>query len=77
MRFTPTQQRILDILSDGMPHHRSELHRCLNDDMSSTKVLRGHIYLLREKLLKRGENILCEYFKGSFMYRHVRLISKD
>lgn len=59
VRFTPTQQRIMDLLSDGQPHGRTELHGCLRDSLSEVQTIENHISHLRKVLRPRGEDIIC------------------
>ena len=78
IRYTPTEQKILDILADGRPHSREELKKLLPDgEMNGKKALPGHITNLRKKLNPIGESVLCELHKRQIHYRHVRLISTD
>lgn len=72
--YTPTQKRILQVLSDGQPHSRYELKDCLNDELVEMRVLAVHLSKLR-KALPTGETIVCELFKRGIHYRHVRLIT--
>ena len=74
-KFTPTEQRILAILADGMAHTRQELHGCLYDELGGPGNLRVHICNIRKKLLRVGQTILCELYRGSPHYRHVRLLA--
>ena len=73
--FTPTQQRLLAVFGDGLPHTRKELHACLGDELTSPATLRCHIHLLRKKLRPKGQDILIEFVKHSLHYRHVRLLA--
>jgi hypothetical protein len=77
--FTPTEQRILEVLRDGGNHFRPELLRCLNGKGEDSVCDRGaivsvqqHIVNLRKKLLPIGQNIVCVYDAGRFGYRQVR-----
>lgn len=72
--FTPTQQAILDVLSDGEGHSTRELHGCLPDELTDLKQVRGHIFNLRKKLRPEGQDILCVMQMGRFYYRWVRLL---
>ena len=77
-RYTPTQCRILAVLSDGQLHSRDELFACLNDDMTNLTCLRVHLAYLRKKMAEIGETIKTVKFhtKGpGNWYQHVRLIS--
>lgn len=71
--FTPTERRILNVLADGLPHRREELHACLPDELGAVANVYMHVTNLRRKLAKRGEAILCEFYLGSYYYRHVLL----
>lgn len=72
--YTPTQQRILEVLEDGKRHSRKELLQCLNDEMTGRGVLNSHLHLLRQKLRPRGTDIICELHNRSIGYRWVRLL---
>lgn len=76
MTFTPTEQRILELLADGLPHTRKELMSCLFDELSSQGALRVRLCNLNIKLERRGQRVVCELRKGVF-YRHVRLLASD
>lgn len=71
--FTPTEQRILDVLSDGKSHIRAELLRCL-DDLSIESSVRPHLMRLRAKLRLRGETIVRVWVQRRCEYQHVRLV---
>lgn len=76
MEFTPSEKRVLGVLSDGFPHTKDELLPCL--DYSRTHNALGQkMFHLKKKLQKRGETILCEYYFQKYMYRHVRLLCKS
>lgn len=73
-KFTPTQQRIVDLLSDGKPHTRKELHGCLWDELASRSMIKYHLCHIRKVLRPRGEDILCLYLNRTYQYQHVKLI---
>lgn len=74
--FTPTEGRIIDLLSDGLPHHRKELMALLNDDRAEYKTLSVHIFRMRQKLRPHGQDITTEVGRGyKIMFRHVRLLA--
>lgn len=76
-KFTPTQQRIMDVLADGKPHHKSELHECLFDDMAVDKddSVSKHIIQIRKKLNPDGYDIVTNMRNRKCYYMHVRLLS--
>lgn len=69
--FTKTQQALINLLSDGHPHTRSELHDLCGP--SSLKNVRCHLSMIRKKL-PRGEDIVCRIVNRRICYQHVRLI---
>ena len=73
--YTPTERRMLELLRDGLPHSREDLHSCLDDDLSQLTAIQYHLSRIRGKLSLIGEDIICEYYKRSFYYRHVRLLT--
>lgn len=73
--FTPTQQRILMVLADGLRHTKEELFPCLYDELGSIENVKDHISRMRKKLQPRGEDILCEVYYNRLYYRHVRLLA--
>lgn len=72
--FTPTEKRILELLSDGRPHKRQEVHACLDDDLASLKSITPHISRIRRKINTQGEEIVCVARERSYYYQHVRLL---
>lgn len=78
--FTPTQQKILDVLSDGLAHLREELHACLPDELGPLKNVQNHITAIRRRLRPKGQDIVCVISNRGIRYMHVRLLvplSKD
>ena len=75
--FTPTEKRILTVLSDGQAHRREELHKCLPDELAALEAIQPHISRLRKKLSPVGEDIICTLKARQIHYQHVRLISSS
>lgn len=73
--FTPTETKLLNVLSDGQAHTREELRVCLTDELVGPKALSVHIYRIRKMLNTRGETIVCEFRYRKYYYRHVRLLA--
>lgn len=73
-KFTTTELRILQLLADGRPHKRKEIHACLEDELAEMKAIRFHIMNIRRKL-PRSETVVCEVFGSTICYRHVRLLA--
>jgi len=72
--FTPTQSKILQVLSDGLPHKFEELQAVLPDNLSDRKTLSNHLSGIRIRLRPRGEDIICQFILRQRQYRHVRLL---
>ena len=72
--FTPTEHRMLELLSDGLRHTREELHACLFDDLAELASIQPHICRIRKRLVGRGEDILCVARNQTYFYQHVRLL---
>lgn len=73
-RFTATEKKIIDVLSDGLPHRREELHACLPDELGDRINLNLHISNIRKKIVGRGEDIVCQLRNRRIHYRHVRML---
>lgn len=70
-KFTPVERRILEVLSDGKDHTKTELHGCLNDDMGPKSNVSVHVFNIRKKIQPHGQDIVCVYYKRKWLYRHV------
>lgn len=57
---TPTQQRMLALLSDGNAHTVHELRDCLFDEMGELSNVRAHVSGLRRRVEPLGLVIVCE-----------------
>ena len=73
-KFTPTEQRILDLLADGGMHTREEMYSCLDDDLASPTAIRFHLSNMRKKLNPSGYDISCAERNGG-AYRLVQTLS--
>lgn len=72
--LTSTEQRIYDMLCDGLPHSRVEIHTCLPDNLSEITAIQFHLSKIRQKL-PPGQAILIEHKSRSVHYRLVRLLN--
>ena len=57
-KFTKTEQAILDVLGDGVPHAKAEVHACLPDELGEMNNIHRHITAIRKKL-PNGLAIAC------------------
>jgi len=74
-KFTKTEQAILDVLGDGVPHLKAELHACLPDELGDISNIRRHISAIRKKLPAPLE-IACvvrDRRHKYLLYRHLRM----
>lgn len=72
-RLTPTQLKLLRLLSDGRPHTPEELQSLCPDDMTGS--VRMHVSNLRKFLQPRGEDIVCVLgFQRRIYYRRVIVV---
>lgn len=77
--FTPTQQRIMDVMSDGLPHTSRELiKRCLNDEDQPVEHMKVMIFNLRKRLPE--SQVIIGETRGQgqpFTYRLARVLKTD
>lgn len=66
-----SKKAILELLSDGRPHTREDLHECCGP--SSIAVVRVHVHNLRKEL-PSNEDIVCRTINGKTHYQHVLLL---
>ena len=76
-KFTPTHQAMLDVLADGRPHLRKELHACLPDELGPPTNIHAHLTAIRKMLRPKGQDIICTLVNGRICYRHVRLLASQ
>jgi predicted ArsR family transcriptional regulator len=80
-KLTPTEQRIIDMLSDGIGHTVDEIKNCLYDVIGAESVtVRMHLSNINKKILPRYE-VVCIKNKGrpakglQAIYRLMRTIN--
>ena len=74
-KYTPTQKRILHVLSDGLSHTKEELKGCLWDELCDVdSTLENHISQIRKRLPKGQDIISKRRPDGSWGYSHVRVV---
>lgn len=77
MHYTPIEQRIIDLLSDGLPHERNDVleHVGMRDTEYTLHNLAVSIMRLRPKIRAMGQEIVTEHRRNGIAYRHVILLS--
>lgn len=72
--FTTTQLKMLDVLRDGEPHHKRELHACLPDDLAAMNAVHFHISTIRNLIRDAGYLIMIQFQGYTAMYRLVKTV---
>lgn len=74
----PIEQKLIDILSDGLPHSVEQLKLCLTDgEYSSIDSLYVQIVNLRKVLKSRGRDVRPQRIDGVSHYRMVRFLNDE
>lgn len=74
-KFTTTQLKLLEALEDGLPHHRDELQGKLPDELAGRNALANMLCEMRKLMRPQGHDVICEWYRKNFHYRHVRLLA--
>ena len=75
--FTPTQQKIMNLLSDGEPHGKIDIYNCLPYELGQLNSVHRHLTHIRRKLKPKGEGILCVIVNRKLAYRYVAFRGKS
>lgn len=69
----------MDVLGDGKPHTREELfEKCIDDQLSSERVLTFHMVYLRRKMRLLGGDISKYKQPGGFRgYQFSRIVDQS
>ena len=73
-QFTPTQRKIMDVLSDGEMHSITQLHGCLPDELGSVENVQPHLTAIRKYIRTVGQDITSVKIDDTIYYRLVRKI---
>lgn len=76
MHFSPTQQRIVDLLSDGLLHSKEEIYGMLLT-ANSVNHIQMHISNIRRVLRPHGQDIICRQRGDSAHYCLVRYLNRQ
>ena len=77
-RLPPQQQRMYDLLKDGLPHSLQELHGCLHDELGAMVNAQVAISFLRRRIRPVGLEVVCQRNNGAQpTYRLVRVIQGE
>ena len=74
VKLPPIQQRLMDILGDGLVHKKKQLLACI-DEQADINSLKQHIHKLRT-ILRRESALDIMAYNGEG-YRLVRVISSE
>ncbi len=75
--YTPIEQRMINLLSDGIRHSYEEMFQCLDDELAGNTAVLFHITNLKNKLAKKGFGITSQRENKVTYYRMVRFIGKS
>lgn len=75
VEFTVTEQKMIDVLSDGQLHTAKELHKCLPDELGPVDNIKPHITSIRQKLKWIGQGIHCHRTNAGPLYSHIRMVA--
>lgn len=80
-KFTPTEQRIIDLLRDGQKHSKGEMRTCWEEEDVEDLTIGVHVHNLKKKLLSTAYDIAVEHGKKGFYspqtYRLIRKLTPD
>lgn len=76
MHFSPTQQRIVDLLSDGLLHSKEEIYGMLLT-ANSVNHIQMHISNLRKVMRPVGQDIRYILQNGVSFYQLVRCLNRQ
>jgi hypothetical protein len=73
-KYTPTQTKIMSLLSDGVAHTMDEVREKLEDPLMGRNSVSFHFVKLRKLLHPKGLTILCVLENRKIKYRLVHLV---
>lgn len=71
VKLTATERKVMDLLSDGMPHPMRALQALMWEDPGTAEAVSVCITRIRKKINSKGEDIMCR----DGMWRLVRYIT--
>jgi DNA-binding response OmpR family regulator len=81
LTLTPTEQRIYNLLSDGLPHTTEEMKNVIGEghpEEVSIALVYAHVARMRKKLEEgRALGVSSHVRNGAHTYRLVALINKQ
>jgi hypothetical protein len=66
--ISPTQKRMLALLSDRQWHSSQDLHACLSDELTPISNIAPHLHHLRRALRSRGQDVISQRLGGKPYY---------
>jgi DNA-binding CsgD family transcriptional regulator len=74
LSFTPTQKKIMDILSDGHPHLETDLIKLGIDEFANPRTLKMHLSMIRKKIRPKKREIISTRLHRKLYYQLVGLL---
>lgn len=72
---SPVQRKMVQVLIDGLPHRREELHGCLLDRLGPLSNIKSNISKIRKQAHILNLEIVCTLAQRTVWYRLVRPIN--
>lgn len=76
-KFTPTEQKIFNVLADLEAHTVEELIACLPDELGSNTNLHPHISSMRNKIAHRDLTIRSVFLNRKPRYQILGIVSPE
>jgi len=74
IKFTKTEQKVLALLGDGLPHPQKEVYLLFENPHMSMSTMWSHLSNIKQKLRLIGQDIICGSVGRRKFYQQVRLL---
>ncbi len=74
-QFTPTEKRIMELLSDYRLHRAEEIRGCLPDEMNTNANIHPHLSKIRKMIRMVSHDIATRRTNDGTCYFLVRLLA--
>lgn len=77
IKLTPNQTKIMGLMEDGLPHHKTEIRELIGDEYTADSAVKVALSSLRKRINPHGYDVAPTVVNGKHsFYRLVRLIVK-
>lgn len=70
--LTQTERKVYNLLADGLPHAREEIHALLEDELSAMQAIKNHVSAVRKQVRKASYEIVFD--QRTLTYRMVQIV---